>query len=140
MKLLIDANILLDVLQNRKPHVKDSSLIWKLCEIGRVEGCVPSFSFVNLIYIMRKEMDAPRIEAVQKSLGLIFSFTDLRQSDLEKAAALCWKDYEDALQAVTAERIGADYIVTRNTKDYADSPVAAVTPRELLQKFKGEKQ
>lgn len=29
MKLLIDANILLDVLQNREPRVQDSSVIWK---------------------------------------------------------------------------------------------------------------
>ncbi len=32
MKLMIDANILLDVLQNREPHVQASSVIWKLCE------------------------------------------------------------------------------------------------------------
>ena len=30
MRLLIDANILLDVLQNRNPHVEDSAKIWKL--------------------------------------------------------------------------------------------------------------
>ena len=32
MILLIDANILLDVLMNRQDFVKDSSMIWKLCE------------------------------------------------------------------------------------------------------------
>lgn len=32
MELLIDANILLDVLQNREPYVRASSFIWKLCE------------------------------------------------------------------------------------------------------------
>ena len=32
MKLLIDANILLDVLQNRENFVRASSMVWKLCE------------------------------------------------------------------------------------------------------------
>lgn len=32
MKLLVAVNILLDVLQAREPFVKDSSLIWKVCE------------------------------------------------------------------------------------------------------------
>lgn len=38
MTLLIDANILLDVLQNREPHVRASSVIWKLCETERARG------------------------------------------------------------------------------------------------------
>ena len=32
MRLLIDANIVLDVLQKREGYWKDSSLVWKLCE------------------------------------------------------------------------------------------------------------
>ena len=31
-----------------------------------------------------------------------------------------------------AEKIGADYIVTRNVKDFAASKVEAVTPEELF--------
>jgi hypothetical protein len=51
---------------------------------------------------------------------------------LSKAAQLNWKDFEDAVQSVTAERIRADYIITRNIRDFADSRVVAYTPSELL--------
>ncbi len=37
MRLLIDANILLDVLQDREPFVRDSARVWKMCEIGEAE-------------------------------------------------------------------------------------------------------
>ena len=40
MVLLIDANILLDVLMNRQEFVKDSSIIWKLCETEKAKGYV----------------------------------------------------------------------------------------------------
>jgi hypothetical protein len=40
-------------------------------------------------------------------------------------------DFEDAVQAACAERIGADYIVTRNLKDFAKSPVQAILPEAL---------
>lgn len=50
MKLLIDANILLDVLQNRKPYVQDSSVIWKLCETEKVKGYVSALTYANLVY------------------------------------------------------------------------------------------
>lgn len=44
MKVLIDANIILDVLQRREPHFHDSSLIWKSCETGSMEGYVSSLN------------------------------------------------------------------------------------------------
>lgn len=43
-----------------------------------------------------------------------------------------WKDFEDAVQSATAESIHADYIITRNLKDFTQSRVMAFTPTELL--------
>ena len=73
MKLLIDANILLDVLQNRAGFVEDSSLVWKLCETGQAEGIVSALTFANLVYVMRKELAPEEIEEVCKQLIIDFS-------------------------------------------------------------------
>ena len=81
MTLLIDANILLDVLQNREPHVRTSAVIWKLCETEKARGCVSVLSFANLVYVMRKELDAKKIEETLKALSLIFEFADFNVSD-----------------------------------------------------------
>ena len=132
MRLLIDGNIILDVLQNREPHVVDSAKIWKLCETDQAEGYVSTLTFTNLVYIMRKELTPEKINEVLKSLGLIFRFVDLTVSDMTKAGDLEWDDYEDALQAVTAERIHVDYIITRNVKDFKNSKTVAFTPTEFL--------
>lgn len=132
MKLLIDANILLDVLQNREPHVQASSVVWKLCETEKAKGYVSALTFANLVYIMRKELDPKKIEETLKALSLIFEFADFNVSDLTHAAELEWDDFEDAVQSVTAERVHADYIITRNVRDFAKSKVAAFTPSELI--------
>lgn len=132
MKLLIDANILLDVLQNREPHVQASSVIWKLCETEQAKGYVSALTFANLVYIMRKELDPEKIHEVLQKLSLIFEFADFTASDLSKAAELNWSDFEDAVQSVTAERVHADYIITRNVRDFAKSKVVAFTPTELI--------
>ena len=42
------------------------------------------------------------------------------------------KLFEDAVQSVTAERVHADYIITRNVRDFSRSRVIAFTPTELL--------
>ena len=132
MVLLIDANIILDVLLNRPDFVKDSAMIWKLCETEQMKGYVSALTFANLVYIMRKQLDPEKIEDVFHKLNLIFEFADFSVSDLTHAAELKWKDFEDAVQSVTAERIHADYIITRNVRDFSKSRVMAFTPSELL--------
>ena len=135
MRWLIDANIVLDVLSNRQPFVEDSSKIWKLCETGQAEGYISALTFANIVYILSKELDAEGIEKVLNSMKLIFSIAELTEKDLISAAQLRWNDYEDAIQAVTAKRINADVIVTRNVKDYKRSTVFAFSPSEMLSRM-----
>ena len=132
MRLLIDANIVLDILQKREGLWKDSSLVWKLCETEQAEGFISALTFANLVYVMRKELDAEQVHDVLKKLQLIFRFADFSAADMEKAAEMKWDDYEDAIQAATAERITADFIVTRNVRDFKQSKVIAFTPAELI--------
>lgn len=135
MKALIDGNIILDVLQDREPHTEASARIWKLCETGLMEGYVSALTFADLVYVMRKELDPEKISEVLKKLALIFHLTELGVPDLEKAAGMMWDDYEDAVQAATAARICAAAIITRNTRDYQQSTIPALTPREFLERF-----
>lgn len=71
MKLLIDANILLDVLQKREPHYRDSAMIWKLCETEQVTGYVSTLTFANLVYVIRKELTPEKIKGTLQALNLI---------------------------------------------------------------------
>lgn len=84
---------------------------------------------------MRKQLDSAKIIDSLNSLSELFKFRDLKFDDLQNAASLNWKDFEDAIQFVTAERVNADYIITRNTKDFQNSKIPALTPNEFLEKF-----
>ena len=132
MILLINANIILDVLMNRQEFVKDSSMIWKLCETNQMKGYVSSLTFANMMYIMRKELTPEKIDEVFRKLKLIFEFADFNSTVLEKAVNMKWTDFEDAVQSAIAEQIDADYIITRNVRDFTKSKVIAFTPTELL--------
>ena len=132
MVLLIDANVLLDIIMKRLEFIKDSSVIWKLCETGKVKGYISSLTIASIVDIMQKEMDPQKIEEVLSMLSMIFEFTDLCVSDIQQAVRMQWNDYEDAIQSATAQRIHADFIITRNIKDFAKSKILAFTPAELL--------
>lgn len=135
MKILIDTNIVFDVLMDRTPFREASSNVFKLCEVGKIGGYLSALSVPNIVYIMRKELDADRIREILRRLSLIFTVVDLKEDDLKKAAELDFGDFEDAIQSVTAKRIHADYIVTRNLKDFNGSKVTAIKPEELLERL-----
>ena len=131
MRLLVDANIVLDVLQDRSPFVEDSLFVWRLCETKQAEDFVSTLTFANIVYVMRKELNPVRVHSIFKGLSMVFTFTELSAIDLARAAELGWKDFEDATQSATAERLHADYIVTRNLQDFAKNSVPAILPSDL---------
>lgn len=135
MKILIDTNVILDVLCNRKEFVDDSAMVFKLCEVKKLTGYISALSITNIVYIMRKELDEEKIKEVIEKLSLVFDIVDLKGDDLKKAATYNFSDYEDAVQSCQAMRIKADYIVTRNIKDYKNSKVMAIKPTELLERI-----
>ena len=135
MMVLIDTNIILDVLCKRPAFYEDSAKIFKLCEVKKISGVISALSIPNIVYILRKELDADKTREILDSLMLIFSVADLKADDLKKAADMRFKDYEDAIQSACATRIKANYIVTRNIKDFSESKVTAIKPAELLDRI-----
>lgn len=135
MKILIDTNVILDVLCNRKDFAEDSLKVFKYCETEQITGYISALSIPNIVYIMRKELDNDRIKEILTVLTSIFTVVDLRGTDLIKASDLEFWDYEDALQAVCASRTKVNYIVTRNIKDFKNSAVPAIKPSELLERI-----
>ena len=135
MKVLIDTNIILDVLCKRPAFYEDSAKIFKLCEVKKISGVISALSIPSIMYILRKELDADKTREILDSLMLIFSVADMKADDLKKAADMRFKDYEDAIQSACATRIKANYIVTRNIKDFSESKVTAIKPAELLDRI-----
>ena len=135
MKVLIDTNVILDVLCAREKFLEASSKVWKYCEVNKIEGYISALSIPNIVYILRKELTPEKTQQIIDSLFLIFSIVDLKATDLKKAAAMQTTDYEDALQMVCASRIKANFIITRNIRDFTLSKVLAITPKELLDRF-----
>ena len=132
MRILVDTNVILDVLCDRKAFVVDSLKVFKYCEANIITGYISALSIPNIMYIMRRELDAESAKKILNSFNTIFLIADLRETDLQKAADLSFNNYEDAVQSAGASRIKADYIVTRNTKAFKTSVVPAITPAELF--------
>lgn len=135
MKVLIDTNVILDVLYKREGFYEDSLKIWKLCETRKLDGYISALSIPNIVYILRRELDPEKTLEVINNINLVFKIYDLKFEIIMQAAEKKTKDYEDALQMVTAQKLKASFIVTRNIKDFAGSKIIAVKPSELLERL-----
>ena len=135
MKVLVDTNVILDVLCDRPNFVEASAMVMKYCEIKKIEGYVSALSFPNIVYIMRKELTKEKIKEIIDTLSLVFTVVDLKAEDLKKASNLPFDDFEDALQFVCASGVKAQYIVTRNIRDFQNSKIPAIPPSELLRRI-----
>ena len=136
MTIFVDTNILLDFLLGREAFFPEARTIFAICEKNYVQGYISVLSIPNIVYIMRKGLTQERIFEVISILQKVFKVADLKASDINNAKALKFADFEDALQAVAAKRVNADFIITRNLKDFANSKVTALTPGELLTRLK----
>jgi hypothetical protein len=69
-------------------------------------------------------------------LFTLFDLLDGHPLDCKQAFESEMPNYEDALIAFAAQRNGIDFIITRNKRDFAHSPVPALTPREFVELYK----
>ena len=134
MVLLIDTNIIIDVAANREPFTEKSLNVIELCANSKVTGYLSSRSFCDIFYILRKDMSVELrkdfIKEIRKYLNTAIITDEIIDKALNNNDIT---DFEDAIQYACAESIGADYIVTRNIKDFGNGPVKAVTPEDLLE-------
>ncbi len=135
MRAFIDTNILLDVLLNRQQFVEDSEGVILRCEALQAEVFIAWHGLATAYYLLKRgrtELEA--LTEVDKILAWA-RVADCSDSQARRARSLGFNDFEDALQAVAAEACAADWIVTRNTRDFSRSTVSAITPADFLKRF-----
>jgi predicted nucleic acid-binding protein len=127
-KALLDINVILDILLDRKPHVVASSQVWAAIEAGRIKGLVSAHGVTTIYYLVRRARGAA---TARRTIGTILQALAVAAVDrdvIESSLLLAWPDFEDAVTAAAAQAAGCDAIVTRDPKGFPDSQVRVLTP------------
>ena len=135
MKVLLDTNIIIDCLLEREPYFTSSKEVLRECLDGRTVGYMATHTVNDIFYIAQKNKPDLPTEKLVKAIVMftkMLESANLTGSDVEAASLLRFTDFEDALINQCASKINADYIVTRNIKDFNNSTVKAITPQEFL--------
>ncbi len=133
MTALIDTNIILDVFLKRNPFYEKAYKIVNMCKAGSVNGIISAHSVSNIWYILRKDFNDEDRRTLIKTLFDCFEVSSLNKQKLFSAVERTdFSDFEDCLQAECAKEFDADFIITRNVKDFEHSSVMAVSPEEFI--------
>ena len=132
MRLLLDTNILLDVLLSDRTGKSASMEVMNLCEAGSHQGLLAWQTLPTVSYYHRKRHTDQQTWDMLQDLLAFIDIPTVGKSDILKAWNYSITDFEDALQVACAEAGQADYIITRNLRDFATSPVPALSPEAFL--------
>ena len=132
IKALFDLNIVLDVLQEREPFYEISAQLLAHAETGKIQGFIAPHSLTTLFYLIQKGKSSSHAKVTITNLLQILKIATVDQSTIEQALSLPYKDFEDAVQMMAAVQCKADYLVTRNVKDFRPAPLSVIQPSELL--------
>ncbi len=131
-KVFIDTNIILDLLAKRKEFV-DCKKIFSLADNNEIELFISTLSIANshyILYDMMKIKNAKEIIGKFKVLVNTVSLTDkITELALNDST---FKDFEDGIQYYSAVESKCDIIITRNTKDFKNSKLPVMKPKEFL--------
>lgn len=133
LNILIDTNVILDVYLQREPFAASSQEIFRSCFIKEYNGFLAVHSFTDIFYILRKDYTQEDLRKLMLSLTEFFEISSLDKQKIMNALHRSnFSDFEDCLQDECAAEFEMDYIITRNTRDFINSKVPAITPEEFI--------
>lgn len=135
MRVLIDTNVILDILQKREPFFTDSYRALRRALENDAECLISASAATDIFYVFCKSLgSAQQAKEHIDQLARVVSFADVQGMDIHTALMRAMPDFEDAVVDAVAERSGASYILTRNIKDFTGSVVPAILPADFLNK------
>ena len=136
-KVLIDTNVIIDAISERDYDYAPSKNIIRLIVSKEIKGYIGTNQITDIYYVLKKYI--PNAEARRRVIGSILNTFEvvpalpsffkysLNQSKLD--------DYVDSIVEEVASVNALSFIITNNTKDYKNSKVIAITPKDYLKLF-----
>ena len=131
-RLLLDTNIVLDVVLARAPWDGDAVLLLDAISHGRATGFVAGHAVTTVHYIVERARGRVAASTAVSDLLELVEVVALDRSDFTRALSLGLGDYEDAVHVAAYLRIGADLLVTRNSRDFKGASVLTRSAGEVL--------
>ncbi|MHB1017725.1 MAG: type II toxin-antitoxin system VapC family toxin [Coriobacteriia bacterium] len=132
MRILFDTNIVLDLLLAREPYDVPAARLFTLADDGLIEACVCATTVTAVDYVASKNVGTRSAQSLIRSMLDFVSIAAVDEGVIRRALDARSSDFEDAVVLEAARAVGADGVVTRDTRGFDDPLIPAWLPDELL--------
>jgi predicted nucleic acid-binding protein len=130
VRVLVDINVVLDVLLDRRAHVEASAAVWTAIEGRHSEGLLSAHAITTIHYLIRKEAGVAKAKQTIAAILRVFGIAGVDSSVIHDALELRLADFEDAVTVAAAQHADCGFIITGNLKDFRGSPIRCLAPEE----------
>ena len=135
IQVFLDTNVIIDYLGNRTGFYDDAAVIMSLAINQKIELNAAAMSFATASYILSKNNNNDRIKTLIADFCKICRVVSTDEECVNYATLSDFEDFEDAMQYKCAQKAKADYIVTRNIKDFKTANIKVRTPEDFQEDF-----
>ena len=133
MTILLDTNVIMDALQERSPFDIPAKEILLRGQNGELTCLLTANSAADIFYLYNKVRDIQSAKAALDFLLSVYKVVSVTHEDCITARSLPIDDFEDGLIVACAEKVAADYIITRDKCLLeADSVVRLIAPAAFI--------
>ena len=132
MRVMFDTNVVLDLLLDREPFVKEAKILISKVEQGEIVGLLCATTITTIHYLLLKSNGKERSVEIIQSLLKLFEVASVTRVVLQDALEINDKDYEDAVLYKSGYHAGANMIVTRDRKGFSKAELPVMNPKEFL--------
>lgn len=130
--MLLDTDILIDVALDRRPYSESAARLLDRVERGQGDAFIAWHTVSNFYYLVSSSRGDTDTRDFIVELTRFVAIAPTDTESVRYAASLSMGDFEDAMQVAAARACGAAHIVTRNLRDYVQSPIPAISPQDAL--------
>jgi predicted nucleic acid-binding protein len=138
VRVLVDTNVVLDVLLDRRPFAEAATQVFALVEESRIEGFLCATTVTTVDYLLGQALAPAKAREALQGLLNLFEIAPVNRPVLEQALRSGITDFEDAVLEQAGRLVAVDAITTRNVRDFEKSTVTVFDPLELISTVKAK--
>ncbi|MCK6531182.1 PIN domain-containing protein [Myxococcota bacterium] len=132
MRILVDLNLVLDVLLDRRPHAEAAAGLWAAIESGKAEGMLAAHSVTTLHSLAGRSGGRRFADECVSGVLTVFGVAPVDGAVLRHAIRMGWPDFEDAVCAAAGEAAACHALATRDASGFKRSALPMMSPLEAL--------
>ncbi len=132
-RLLVDTNIVLDLLAERKEFIVEAQELFTLSDKKELKLYVSSLTFANIYYILSQTLKLSNARKILRKFKVLVEVLPMDDKIIDLSLESDFKDFEDAIQYHTTIENDIPIIITRNLKDFKTAKIPVLTAKDYIE-------